>query len=112
MTMEQPSYRDPVEAALHQIGGKWKTAILCLLDEEGALRNGEMMRRLQPITQKVLTQQLKELESDGLILRTVYAEIPPKVEYELTDKGRTLRSVLDPLCEWGRHLLLSQPDDE
>jgi len=96
------TYHNPTELALGHISGKWKTAILCLLDERGPMRNGEMMRLLAPITQKMLTQQLKELEKDRLITRTAYPEMPPKVIYELTERGRSLRSVLDPLCEWGR----------
>lgn len=95
-------YHNPTEVTLGQIGGKWKTAILCLLAEQGALRNGEMMRLLAPISQKMLTEQLRELEKDQLITRTVFPEVPPKVVYELTEQGRSLRSVLDPLCEWGK----------
>lgn len=90
---------------MDRIGGKWKTAILCLLAEQGELRNGEMIRSLSPITQKMLTQQLRELEEDGLILRTVFPEVPPKVVYKLTDSGRSLRTVLDPLCEWGKRFV-------
>lgn len=98
-------YHNPTEATLERIGGKWKTAILCLLAEQGAVRNGELLRTLSPITQKMLTQQLKELEADGLILRTVFLEVPPKVVYELTESGRSLRMVLDPLCEWGKRFV-------
>lgn len=104
-TASKKTYHNPSEAALDRIGGKWKTAILCLLAEHGELRNGELLRRLSPVTQKMLTQQLKELEADGLILRTVFPEVPPKVVYELTDKGWSLQSVLEPLCEWGKKLL-------
>ncbi|MFM9329074.1 winged helix-turn-helix transcriptional regulator [Paenibacillus mesotrionivorans] len=96
---------NPTEATLERIGGKWKTAILCLLAEQGALRNGEMMRMLSPITQKMLTQQLRELEEDELIFRTVFPEVPAKVVYELTDSGWSLRTVLDPLCEWGKRFV-------
>ncbi|MBH5317170.1 helix-turn-helix transcriptional regulator [Paenibacillus sp. GSMTC-2017] len=102
MTSEPSKHRDPVEAAIQQIGGKWKTAILCLLGDQGKQRNGELMRSLKPITQKILTEQLKELEKDELILRTVFPEVPPKVEYELTDKGRKLEGTLHTLCEWGK----------
>lgn len=99
------THRNPSEATLERIGGKWKTAILCLLAEQGALRNGEMMRELSPVTQKMLTQQLKELEADGLVSRTVFPEVPPKVVYELTESGWSLRTVLDPLCEWGKRFV-------
>lgn len=95
-------FYNPTEITLKHIGGKWKTAILCLLDEQGPMRNGELMRNLAPITQKVLTEQLRELEKDRLISRTVHPEIPPKVTYELTGRGRSLRAVLHPLCEWGK----------
>ncbi|CAM4520553.1 winged helix-turn-helix transcriptional regulator [Paenibacillus typhae] len=101
----QKRYQNPTEATLEKIGGKWKTAILCLLAEQGEQRNGEMLRTLTPITQKMLTQQLKELEADGLILRTVFLEVPPKVVYELTESGRSLQTVLDPLCEWGKRFV-------
>ena len=102
------TYHNPTEATLDRIGGKWKTAILCLLAEQGVLRNGEMMRMLSPITQKMLTQQLKELEADGLILRTVFQEVPAKVVYELTESGWSLRTVLDPLCEWGKRFVKAE----
>lgn len=100
--MTGKTQHNPAEMALGYISGKWKTAILCLLEERGPLRNGEMMRLLAPITQKMLTQQLKELEKDQLITRTAYPEIPPRVVYELTERGRTLRTVLNPLCDWGK----------
>ncbi|KRE57459.1 winged helix-turn-helix transcriptional regulator [Paenibacillus sp. Soil750] len=99
------NYSNPTEATLDRIGGKWKTAILCILAEQGAMRNGEMKRELTPITQKMLTQQLKELEADGLILRTVFPEVPVKVVYELTESGWSLKTVLDPLCEWGKRFV-------
>lgn len=99
------TYHNPTEVTLDRIGGKWKTAILCLLAEQGELRNGQTLRSLAPITQKMLSQQLKELEADGLILRTVFLEVPPKVVYELTESGRSLRMVLDPLCEWGKRFV-------
>jgi DNA-binding HxlR family transcriptional regulator len=98
-------YNNPTEATLERIGGKWKTAILCLLGEHGTQRNGDLMRALSPITQKMLTQQLKELEADGLILRTAYPEVPPRVIYELTESGKSLGVVLNPLCEWGRRFM-------
>ncbi|QNK59889.1 helix-turn-helix domain-containing protein [Paenibacillus sp. PAMC21692] len=108
---QKKTYHDPTEETLSRIGGKWKTAILCLLAEQGELRNGEMLRVLSPITQKMLTQQLKELEADGLILRTVFPEVPAKVIYKLTESGWSLRIVLDPLCEWGKRFVkASKPE--
>ncbi|MEM7176075.1 MAG: helix-turn-helix domain-containing protein [Pseudomonadota bacterium] len=93
----------PVEAALEQIAGKWKGLILYhLLDD--TLRFNELLRRVGSVTQRSLTKQLRELESDGIVHREVFAVVPPKVEYSLTDKGRELRGALEALRQWGiRH---------
>lgn len=90
----------PVEAALEVIGGKWKGSILYRL-LEGTKRFNEMKRMFPSLTQRILTQQLRELERDGMIHREVYAEVPPRVEYSLTEMGRTLAPVLLQLREWG-----------
>lgn len=90
----------PMEYTLDLIGGKWKGAILYRL-LEGTRRYGELRRLLCRITQRSLTQQLRELEDDGLVHREVFAEVPPRVEYSLTDKGRTLAPVLNALLAWG-----------
>lgn len=90
----------PTEAALAVIGGRWKVPILWNLIQ-GTLRFGELSRTLPSATQKMLTQQLRELERDGLVHRKVYAEIPPKVEYSLTPLGRSLEPVLASLTQWG-----------
>ncbi|WP_079477471.1 winged helix-turn-helix transcriptional regulator [Halobacillus salinus] len=97
-------YNIPVEAALEVIGGKWKVIILCHLIEDKQ-RTCELKQLMPGITQKMLTQQLRELEEDGVINRIVYNQVPPKVEYELTDYGWTLKGALDMLCAWGeRHI--------
>jgi DNA-binding HxlR family transcriptional regulator len=69
--------------------------------ENGTLRFGELKRKITGITQKMLTQQLRELEDEGIIWRKVYAEVPPRVEYGITDYGRTLRPILDEMAKWG-----------
>lgn len=93
-------YNTAVEATLEVIGGKWKPVILFFLTF-GKKRNGELARLLPSITQKVLTQQLKELERDGIIQRIVYHEVPPRVEYKLTDYGDSLKEILHAMCRWG-----------
>lgn len=89
-----------VEAALNLIDGKWKGVILYHL-LSGRLRFNALGRKLGAVTQRMLTKQLRELESDGLIVRTVYAEVPPKVEYALSTKGRSLEPVICALKAWG-----------
>ncbi|MGL5192460.1 MAG: winged helix-turn-helix transcriptional regulator [Chroococcales cyanobacterium] len=90
----------PVETTLAIIGGRWKVLILQELFS-GVKRFGELHRALAGITQKMLTQQLRELERDGIINRMVYAQVPPKVEYSLTEFGMTLRPILETMHEWG-----------
>jgi len=90
-----------VEATLNLIGGKWKGVILYRLLTEQVLRFNELRRLLPNITQRMLTNQLRELEGDKLIARKVYPEIPPKVEYRLTDYGQTLAPVIHALKAWG-----------
>ncbi|OJF76131.1 MAG: transcriptional regulator [Treponema sp. CETP13] len=90
----------PVEATLNVIGGKWKgIALYHLLD--GAIRFNELKRKCGDVTQRMLTKQLRELESDGLVYRHIYPQVPPKVEYSLTKKGESLRPILLALRDWG-----------
>ncbi len=94
-------YNCPVELSLQVVGGKWKPVILWQLGTNGTKRFSELKRIMPNITQKMLTQQLRELEADSLVHREVYAQVPPKVEYSLTEFGRTLMPVLENLCKWG-----------
>lgn len=91
----------PVEAALEQISGKWKGLIIYHL-LQGTLRFNELARRVGSVTQRSLTKQLRELEQDGILHREVYAVVPPRVEYSLTEKGRELRDVVMALHAWGQ----------
>jgi DNA-binding HxlR family transcriptional regulator len=91
----------PVETSLELISGKWKPRILWKLHKQGVLRFAEIKRGLGEITPKMLTQQLRELEQDGLVTRTVYAQVPPKVEYALSSFGLTLGPIFDQLADWG-----------
>jgi DNA-binding HxlR family transcriptional regulator len=95
----------PVETAVGVIGGKWKVLILWNLQERGTLRFAELQRAVAGVTQKVLSQQLRELERDGIVTRRVYPEVPPRVEYALSPLGDTLRGPLAVLCEWGELFL-------
>lgn len=95
----------PLEHTMHLISGKWKLIILWHLSEHEMLRYGEMKRALGAITDKMLSQQLKELEKDGFVHREAYPEIPPRVEYSLTEHGRSLIPVLQTLSRWGEEQL-------
>lgn len=95
-------YYCSVELTIKMIGGKWKPIILYHLGQNGTHRFGELRQSMPNITQKMLTQQLRELEKDGLIDRKIYAQVPPKVEYSLTDLGRTIMPVLNHLSQWGQ----------
>ena len=90
----------PVEATLELIGGKWKGVILYYL-LDGRLRFSQLKRKIGCVTQRMLTKQLRELEEYGLVERTVYPEVPPRVEYELTPTGKTLRPIVMALKRWG-----------
>ncbi|GHO90664.1 putative HTH-type transcriptional regulator YdeP [Reticulibacter mediterranei] len=100
MRNEVYQYGCPVEATLDVIGGKWKGVILYKLLEQPR-RFSELKRELPTITQRMLTLQLRELEEDGIVHREIYKEIPPRVEYSLTDFGKTLKPILLAMLTWG-----------
>lgn len=98
--MSEPPFRCGLEAALKVVGGKWKVLILWHLEQPR--RFGELRRLVHGISEKVLISQLRELETDGIIKRKDYQEVPPKVDYSLTPFGKTLKAALSPLCDWGK----------
>ncbi|HBF8312882.1 TPA: helix-turn-helix transcriptional regulator [Clostridioides difficile] len=98
------NYSCPIEATLALIGGKYKTLILWHL-KDTILRFNELKKLIPKATPKMLTQQLRELESDGLIIRVVYPVVPPKVEYSLSDFGKSIIPILNSMCDWGSDYL-------
>jgi DNA-binding HxlR family transcriptional regulator len=98
--MAKRSEKCPAETTLHVIGGRWKVVILWHLFP-GVKRFSELLRAIRGVTQKMLTQQLRELERDGIVHRKVYPQVPPKVEYSLTPQGESLRPVVEAMCRWG-----------
>jgi DNA-binding HxlR family transcriptional regulator len=103
-TKNGKTFHCPVEAALDVIGGKWKPLILWALGDE-VMRFGELQKALPGVNTKMLTKQLRELEQDGVIRRKIYPEVPPRVEYTITDFGKTLIPILEALCNWGAEYL-------
>ncbi|WP_295627788.1 helix-turn-helix domain-containing protein [uncultured Corynebacterium sp.] len=91
----------PVEVAVSVLGGTWKLSIVKQLLEHGTLRTAELRRALTGISERTLTRQLRELETDGVIVRTVYREVPPRVEYGLTAAGSALEDVVGAMNRWG-----------
>lgn len=91
----------PFGYTLSVIGGKWKMLIIYILAENQTVRFNNLKRKIGAITFKTLSSQLKELEADGMVKRIEYPQVPPKVEYSLTEKAETLLPVLEGLCEWG-----------
>ena len=89
----------PAEATIGVIGGRWKVPIIWHLFS-GTKRFSELRRAMPDVTQKMLTQQLRELEADGVVNRKVYPEVPPKVEYSLTERGLSLKPVVESMCRW------------
>ena len=104
MSTKNNNLNCPVDATLRLIGGKYKSLILWNL-LGGALRHGELQKIIPQATPKMLTQQLRELESDNLINRKVFPVVPPKVEYSLTDFGKSLQPILAAMYEWGANYM-------
>ena len=101
----EPEFDWGIDAALAVVGGKWKPLILYAL-KDGTLRFSQVQSEVKPhISQRMLTKQLRQLEQDGLVARKVYAQVPPKVEYSLTEDGRSIIPILDLLCQWGEEHL-------
>jgi len=106
LVYREKEYTCGIDVTLAVVGGKWKASILWHLARE-TMRFSELQRQFAETTRKMLTQQLRELEADGLVHREVYPQVPPKVEYSLTSKGLSLTPVLDKMCDWGREYLSS-----
>ena len=106
--IEKKHFCCPIDATISLIGGKYKTKILWNLVDR-TLRFNELQKIVQQATPKMLTQQLRELERDGLITRVVYPVVPPKTEYSLTDFGSSLYQILDAMCEWGKEYMAEEP---
>jgi len=100
-TPNLPGFTCGLDATLRIIAGKWKPLILYFLAQGGPTRYGELRRAVRDASDKMLIQQLKELEADELVKRTDYKEVPPRVDYSLTPLGRSLAEALTPLCAWG-----------
>lgn len=98
----------PVTATMKVLGGKWKAILINAIYHTSPARFGELKRSVKGITQSMLTQQLRELEDDGLISRKIYAEIPPRVEYTLTEFGLTLSPIMQSMAKWGEEYRINK----
>jgi transcriptional regulator len=103
--------RCPLEIGLDIFGGKWKSRIICVLSEKNMLRYNELKKEMVNITDAVLASNLKELINDGIILRKQYNEIPPRVEYELSSRGKSIIPILKSICEWSGNLQKKSGDE-
>ena len=99
-------YQCSMELTLALIGGKWKSLILWKLGHN-TLRFSELKKSMPQVTQKMLTQQLRELEEDGFVFRHVFTQVPPRVEYSLTSSGKSILPILNSMCEWGLQYITS-----
>ena len=97
----EPRMNCPLDAAMSVIEGRWKSTILCLLAVNGSMRFNRLLDNIGCVSPGILTKQLRELEKDGIIVRSVYAEVPTRVEYDLTEMGWTLAPLLKSMSEWG-----------
>ena len=105
MNHKKKVYNCPIEVSIDLIGGKYKSIILWHLINK-TLRFNELQKAIPKVTPKMLTQQLRELETDGIINRVVYPVVPPKTEYSLSEFGKTLIPILNAMCEWGNKYLM------
>ncbi len=101
MKPENARYNCSIDAAMSVIEGRWKGTIICMLATDGPIRFSELQRRIGEITSRILSRQLKELEADGMVSRKVHSQGKLKVEYGLTDKGRSILPILIQLAAWG-----------
>jgi DNA-binding HxlR family transcriptional regulator len=104
MVYRDKEYTCGIDVTLAVVGGKWKASILWHLARE-TMRFSDLQRQFSDTTRKMLTQQLRELEADGLVHREVYPQVPPKVEYSLTLKGKSIYPILQQMCDWGKQYL-------
>lgn len=109
MVHREKEYKCGIDVTLAVVGGKWKASILWHLAQQ-TMRFSDLQRQFSDTTRKMLTQQLRELETDGLVHREVYPQVPPKVEYSLTDKGRSIYPILEQMCVWGKEFCGSDID--
>ena len=100
--MEEKLFNCPVEASLSVVGSKYKSIILYHLMTEGTLRFNEIQKFIPQATIKMLSQQLKDLEAEGIIHKEIYPVVPPKTEYSITEFGETLRPIIMAMCDWGK----------
>ncbi|KAB2887561.1 MAG: helix-turn-helix transcriptional regulator [Desulfobulbaceae bacterium] len=101
MVFREKEYRCGIDVTLAVVGGRWKASVLWHLAGR-TMRFSELQRQFSDTTRKMLTQQLRELEADGLVHREVYQQVPPRVEYSLTARGRSIQPILELMCDWGR----------